>query len=251
MSGVGAYLSPVHTGCATPCHAMPFPVPHSLCATPRHSLCPIPCRAGRSGIATGACPDISAPRCQFYTRPRVTPGWPRSCSLVTCPLPPSLSLVPLPIPILSQSLSQSTVSQRWHPGPVTLAPAASFVLPPPSVSRSPRSRPTPPLPGRTRRRRHRRDRSGQSRCWSPRDSIGTDTAKPRQTPTPPAPEWAEPLPGATTLGQTDTDRHRHRHRYRHRRWVLAAVGGMWAVLGGAGTGGREQRGGVRGVCVRL
>lgn len=170
MSGVGAYLSPVHTGCATPCHAMPFPVPHSLCATPRHSLCPIPCRAGRSGIATGACPDISAPRCQFYTRPRVTPGWPRSCSLVTCPLPPSLSLVPLPIPILCPRLPEVAPRPR-HPRPRCLIrPATPFGVPVP---------PVPPHPA----------------------PPGQDTAPPP----PPGPERADPL-----LEPPEQHRHRHR-----------------------------------------
>ncbi|XP_037994640.1 carnosine synthase 1 isoform X1 [Motacilla alba alba] len=133
--------------------------------------------------------------------------------MVICPLPPSPSLVPLPTPVPRPRLPAVAPRLR-HPRPRhPLRSAAPFGVP---VPRCPRSRPAPPRPSGTRRRRHRRDRSGQSHRWS-RDSTGTDTGKPLQTPTPPGPERAEPLPGATTPGETDTDRHRHRHRYRQRR----------------------------------
>lgn len=184
-SGMGSCLSPVQAGCAMPSHVAPFPVCHSLCATPCHSLCPIPCRAGRSGIAPGACLDISAPRCQFYTRPRVTPGWPRPC-------PRSLVLYPRP---LSLSLPQSLVpvSQRWHPGPTTLAPAASFLLPPPSVSRSPRchrSRPVPP------------SRAGHGAAATARTGAGRAAAGAPRAPGPTPPNPARPRDRRELSGQS-------------------------------------------------
>lgn len=111
VTGAGTWLSPTYTGHAMPCHTMPFSACHAMA---RHATpCSIPCRAGRSGIAPCACPDISAPRCQFYTRPRVTPGWPRRCPLSLVPYPS-----PRPCPF-SRSVPQSPVpvSLWWHSGP--------------------------------------------------------------------------------------------------------------------------------------